>query len=100
MRPTVVLFLWWRSRISIYRKAISSTRATSTFRTVMPAMTLKNAALLALIGTILITALLVWDFVFNVLNVFFYVFHIQIEGFWNGRNLLSSSSLTIRGGPG
>jgi hypothetical protein len=63
----------------------------------MPAMTLKNAALLALIGTILITALLVWDFVFNVLRglipatmlfssfiyafaclsiaVFFYVFH-------------------------
>jgi hypothetical protein len=35
----------------------------------MPAVTLKNAALLALIGTILITALLVWDFVFNVLNV-------------------------------
>ena len=35
----------------------------------MPAMTLKNAALLALIGTILITALFVWDFVFNVLNV-------------------------------
>jgi hypothetical protein len=32
-------------------------------------MTLKNAALLALIGTILITALLVWTFVFNVLNV-------------------------------
>jgi hypothetical protein len=63
-------------------------------------MTLKNAALLALIGTVLITALLVWTFVFNVLNslrglipavmlfssfiyafacfsvaVFFYVFH-------------------------
>ena len=62
-------------------------------------MTLKNAALLALIGTILVTALLVWTFVFNVLNalrglvpavtlfsfiyafgclsvaVFFYVFH-------------------------
>jgi len=63
-------------------------------------MTLKNAALLALIGTILMTALLVWTFVFNVLNavrglvpavtllssfiysfgcfsvaVFFYVFH-------------------------
>jgi hypothetical protein len=35
----------------------------------MPAMTLKNAALLALIGTILITALLVWDFVFNARNV-------------------------------
>ncbi len=32
-------------------------------------MTLKNAALLALVGTILITALLVWDLVFNVLNV-------------------------------
>jgi hypothetical protein len=43
--------------------------ATSTFRTVMPAMTRKNAALLALIGTILITALLVWDYVLNVLNV-------------------------------
>jgi hypothetical protein len=63
-------------------------------------MTLKNAALLALIGTILMTALLVWAFVFNILNtmrgvvpavtmfssfiyafgcfsvtVFFYVFH-------------------------
>jgi hypothetical protein len=32
-------------------------------------MTLKNAALLALIGTILITALLVWTFALNVLNV-------------------------------
>jgi hypothetical protein len=32
-------------------------------------MTLKNAALLALIGTILITAVLVWTFVANVLNV-------------------------------
>ena len=31
-------------------------------------MTLKNAALLALIGTILMTALLVWTFVFTVLN--------------------------------
>ena len=34
-----------------------------------PTMTLKNAALLALIGTILMTALLVWNFVFTVLNV-------------------------------
>jgi hypothetical protein len=34
-----------------------------------PAMTLKNAALQALIGTILMTALLVWTFVFNFLNV-------------------------------
>ncbi|HXP83251.1 MAG TPA: hypothetical protein VN841_00935 [Bryobacteraceae bacterium] len=32
-------------------------------------MTLKSAALLALIGTILVTALLVWDLVFNILNV-------------------------------
>jgi hypothetical protein len=32
-------------------------------------MTLKNAALLALVGTVLITALLVWTFVFNLLNV-------------------------------
>jgi hypothetical protein len=32
-------------------------------------MTLKNAALLAMIGTILMTALLVWTFVFNVHNV-------------------------------
>jgi hypothetical protein len=32
-------------------------------------MTLKNAALLALIGTILITALLTWDLVFNVVDV-------------------------------
>jgi hypothetical protein len=34
-----------------------------------PTMTLKNAALLALIGTILMTALLLWTFVFNFLNV-------------------------------
>jgi len=32
-------------------------------------MTLKSAARLALIGTILVTALLVWDLIFNVLNV-------------------------------
>jgi len=32
-------------------------------------MTLKNASLLALIGMVLVTALLVWDFVLNVLNV-------------------------------
>src|SRR5579864_7603735 len=34
-----------------------------------PTMTLKNAALLALIGTILMTVLLTWTFVFNVVNV-------------------------------
>ncbi len=32
-------------------------------------MTLKNAALLALIGTILMTAVLLWTFLFTVLNV-------------------------------
>ena len=32
-------------------------------------MTLKNAALLALVGTILMTALLVWNFVFTFLNL-------------------------------
>ena len=32
-------------------------------------MTLKGAAMLAFIGTLLVTALLVWDFVFNLLNV-------------------------------
>jgi hypothetical protein len=32
-------------------------------------MTLKNAAFLALVGTILLTALLIWDFIFSMLNV-------------------------------
>jgi hypothetical protein len=32
-------------------------------------MTLKGAALLAFIGTLLITAFLTWTFVFNLLNV-------------------------------
>jgi hypothetical protein len=32
-------------------------------------MTLKNAALLALVGTILVSALLLWTFVLNVLSV-------------------------------
>jgi hypothetical protein len=32
-------------------------------------MTLKNTALLALIGTVLMTALLAWNFVFNLLNL-------------------------------
>ncbi len=34
-----------------------------------PSMTLKNAALLALIGTTLVTALLVWDLLSTVMNV-------------------------------
>jgi len=33
------------------------------------AMTLKNAALLALVGTVLLTVLLLWTFVLTVLNV-------------------------------
>jgi hypothetical protein len=32
-------------------------------------MTLRNASLLGLIGTVVLTALLVWDLIFNVLNV-------------------------------
>jgi hypothetical protein len=34
-----------------------------------PTMTQKNAALLALIGTVLMTVLLLWNFVFNLLNL-------------------------------
>jgi len=34
-----------------------------------PDMTLKTPALLALVGSILVTALLVWDLIFTVLNV-------------------------------
>jgi hypothetical protein len=34
-----------------------------------PTMTIKNAALLAVIGTILMTALLLWSFVLTFLNV-------------------------------
>ena len=34
-----------------------------------PTITIKNAALLALIGTILATVLLVWTFTFNFINV-------------------------------
>ena len=34
-----------------------------------PGMTLKSAALLALIGTIPVAALLVWDLIFDVLNI-------------------------------
>jgi hypothetical protein len=34
-----------------------------------PTMTLKNAALLALIGTVLMTAVLMWNLIFTFLNV-------------------------------
>jgi hypothetical protein len=43
--------------------------APNTHRVHTPTMTLKNAALLALIGTIAMTVLLVWTFVSNVVNV-------------------------------
>jgi hypothetical protein len=44
-------------------------------------MTMKNAALLALVGTVLMTALLFWTFISNVafgsltLAIFFFVFY-------------------------
>ena len=47
-----------RARVAEFRRIIHT-----------PSMTLKNAALLALIGTLLVTALLTWDLIFNVLNV-------------------------------
>jgi hypothetical protein len=43
--------------------------AADTGRVHTPTMTLKNAALLALIGTILATVLLVWTFVLTFVNV-------------------------------
>jgi uncharacterized membrane protein YpjA len=35
---------------------------------ILPAMTLKNAALVAMVGTILMAVLLAWKFFFDVLN--------------------------------
>ena len=63
-----------RSQQSLYDKMASSPKAGAgvaddTGNVHTPTMTLKNAALLALIGTILMTALLVWNFVFNLLNL-------------------------------
>jgi hypothetical protein len=53
---------------------ISDPKASTGLRTtraafILPNMTLKNAALLALVGTVLITAFLVLTFVFTFLNV-------------------------------
>ena len=58
--------------ISIHRGMRASWRArvaddTGSVHT--PTMTLKNAALLALTGTVLMTVLLVWTFVFTFLNI-------------------------------
>jgi hypothetical protein len=55
------------TRISIAK--VEAKVAPDTARVHTPTMTLKNAALLALIGTILMTALLLWTFVLTFLNV-------------------------------
>jgi hypothetical protein len=67
----------WRHRLHtvIHRHACFFSRtircgvAADTGNVHTPTMTLKNAALLALIGTILTSALLLWKFVFTFLNV-------------------------------
>src|SRR5690348_9703085 len=59
----------WASIIALRRLGYSSRVAAATVSVHTPTMTLKNAALLALIGTILATVLLVWTFVFNFVNV-------------------------------
>jgi hypothetical protein len=51
------------------RYAVEPSVADGTGNVHTSTMTLKGAALLALIGTVLITAFLVWTFVSNVLNV-------------------------------
>ena len=56
-------------RSSLSKPRWLATVAADTGSVHTPTMTLKNAALLALIGTILMTALLVWTFVFNFLNL-------------------------------
>jgi hypothetical protein len=59
-----------------YRPRAFPARPSRTFRLLpdihsvhTPTMTLKNAALLALIGTVLMMALLVWNFVVNFLSL-------------------------------
>jgi hypothetical protein len=56
-------------RSSLSKPRWLATVAPDTGNVHTPTMTLKNAALLALIGTILMTALLAWTFVFTFLNV-------------------------------
>jgi hypothetical protein len=68
-RPTVDLFLWWRICISIQESCSIHSLRHIYFLEGDAGMTLKNAALLALIGTILLTALLLWDFIFNLLSL-------------------------------
>jgi hypothetical protein len=56
-------------RSSLLKPRWLATVAPDTATVHTPTMTLKNTALLALIGTVLMTALLVWNFVFNLLNL-------------------------------
>src|SRR5713101_8924792 len=58
----------WASSIALRRLGDSSRIADDAASTHTPTMTLKNAALLALIGTILATVLLVWTFVSTALQ--------------------------------
>jgi hypothetical protein len=62
--PTNIGFPHKATAVAWQARVASDTRYVHT-----PTMPLKNAALLALIGTILMTALLVWNFVFTFLNV-------------------------------
>jgi hypothetical protein len=47
----------------------SSALAPAALRVHTPSMTLKNAALLAFVGTILVAALLVWNLIFSLVSV-------------------------------
>jgi hypothetical protein len=72
--PPSSLWMRWTSRrfawLAGVRSGSGGARVAGNMRSVhTPTMTLKNAALLALIGTTLMTALLVWNFVFTFLNV-------------------------------
>jgi hypothetical protein len=57
------------SRSSFWQLRWGTEVAANTASVHTSTMTLKNSALLALIGTILMTALLVWNLVFTFLNV-------------------------------
>jgi hypothetical protein len=59
----------WASIIALGKLGDSSRVADDAASIHTPTMTLKNAALLALIGTILATVLLVWTFVSTAINV-------------------------------
>jgi hypothetical protein len=55
--------------ITLLESAVESSIATEPGGVHTPKMTMKNAALLALVGTVLMTALLFWIFISNLLNV-------------------------------